>query len=90
MNSLNTTDPQISAPSPGAALNAETAQMQQLITCGLEAWGAYWTACLGARDFAGLYRANTALAAEALTLVGHAAAGRQRVDGRVVPTLNEA
>lgn len=86
----HTTDPQISGPKPGAAVGAEMAQMHQWLTCGLQAWSAYWSACFGARDFADLYRANTTLAAEALTLAGNAAAERQRVDGRVTPTLSDA
>lgn len=84
------TDGEISAPNPSAALGAEMAQMRQLLTCGIGAWSAYWSAGFGARDFGDLYRANTALAAETPTLAGHAAAARQRVGGRVTLTLNEA
>lgn len=85
----DTTDPEISWRNPAGPLGSEVAQIHQLLTSGLEAWSAYWTACFGARDIVDLYRANTALAAETLTLAGHAAAERQRVGGRVTPTLNE-
>lgn len=90
MTRLNTTGPQIPAPTPGAAVGAEMAQMHQLLTYSLQAWSAYWSACFVARDFADLYRANTTLAAETLTLAGHAAAKRQRIDGSVTPSLSDA
>jgi hypothetical protein len=86
----NTTDPKVVAPSPSAVIGADVAQMGQLLTCGLEAWVAYWTACFAARSLDDLYRANAGLAAQGLTLVGHAASERQRVDGEVIPTLNDA
>jgi hypothetical protein len=78
------------APSAGAILGSDVAQMGDLLTCGLQAWSAYWTAWFNARSIDDVLRANAALAAESFSLAGLAAAQRQSFHGVVAPTLNEA
>lgn len=90
MTQATTADRPLTASAPAFDLSVDAGQMYQLLTCALEAWSSYWTACFRARGLDDLYRANIGLAAQSLTLVGHAAAERQRVDGVVTPTLNEA
>ena len=84
------TDHPIAAPGSSQALTADVAQAYDLLTCALQAWSAYWTACFSARGLDDLYRANAELAAEGFTLPGHVAAERQRVGGIITPTLNDA
>ena len=78
------------APDPAEVLGSDVAQMYDLLTCGLQAWSAYWTAWLNARSIDDVLRANAALASEGFNLAGLASARRQSFHGVVAPTLNEA
>lgn len=82
-------EPALTAPDAGARLGDDVAQMYDLLTCSLQAWSAYWTAWFAARGVDDLLRANAALASEAFSIVGLAAARRQTFHGRLAPTLNE-
>ena len=84
------TRPSPLAPRFAASPTGLGGDVDDLLTCNLQAWNAYCTAWFAARSVDDRFRANAALVWETVSLAGLAAARRQSFHGVLVPTLNEA